>query len=148
MSITKKIREAQKTQTSGRKFQRKSVDYTPAEWGGQDPIDILTTIAIITRAGGAIRFGYTADGGAYAIGVYGDGEKPYTEYVRPSEDLKAVLSDLRAAFDDGETTVIESERTAGSKSAPTAAQKLARALEEDRAEDSAARRNKGTKNDK
>lgn len=148
MSITKKIRESQKTQTSGRKFQRKSVEYTPAEWGAQNAVEILTTIAIITRAGGAIRFGYTADGGAYAIGVYGDGEKPYTEYVRPSEDLEAVLADLRAAFDDDETTTIESERTAGLKSAPTAAQKLTRALEEDRAEEESTRRNKGARNDK
>jgi hypothetical protein len=52
----------------------------------------------VALAGGALRLGYTADGGAYAIGVYGDGPEAYTEYIRPSENLDKVLSELEQTF--------------------------------------------------
>jgi hypothetical protein len=45
----------------------------------------------VTDAGCAVRFGTTRDGGALAVGYLGDGE-PYTEYIRPSEDLDAYLA--------------------------------------------------------
>ena len=40
--------------------------------------------------GGAIRFGYTRDGGAYAVGLYYGGET-CTEYIRPGEDVEQAL---------------------------------------------------------
>lgn len=135
MSITKRLREQTKVQTKDRKFNRNAQKDQTANWGMVDPIVIQTTIEVVTRGGGALRFGYTADGGAYALGVYGDGEKPYTEYIRPSEDVEAVLKELQIAFEDDAPSTIESERTAGRKSAPTAAQKLSKALEEDRKAD-------------
>lgn len=58
-------------------------------------VDTIQTVAI---AGGALRFGYTRDGGAFAIGVYGDGE-PYTVYCTPSEDVDSVLRSIRDGFD-------------------------------------------------
>jgi hypothetical protein len=58
------------------------------------PADLLQqAIATITGAQGAIRFGYTRDGGAYAVGILGDGE-PYTEYLRPSDDVVAYFEGL------------------------------------------------------
>jgi len=66
---------------------------TVADWTSAESQLVVAAIAAISLAGGAIRFGYTRDGGAYAIGILGDGE-PYTEYVRPSEDINAYLAAL------------------------------------------------------
>jgi hypothetical protein len=52
------------------------------------------------RAGGAIRIGVTRDQGAWAIGVYGDGPQPYTEYVKPTESLTEYLTDLGSFFEE------------------------------------------------
>jgi len=85
-----------------RRFTRGTVGTGRADWATVDMAQIQETIAKVSATGGAVRFGYTADGGAYAIGVYGDGPTPYTEYVRPGEDIDAFLADLGAAFDGGD----------------------------------------------
>ena len=68
-----------------------------ANWGAVNAELLVHTLAIVAHTGGALRLGYTRDGGAYAIGVYGDGE-PYTEYVRPSEDIDRYLAELAVDF--------------------------------------------------
>jgi len=68
-----------------------------ADWGTVDAVLLRDSVATISLRGGAVRLGYTRDGGAYAIGVYGLGE-PYTEYVRPSEDVEGYLRELAEAF--------------------------------------------------
>jgi len=65
----------------------------PADWSLANVEVLVRALCAVTSQGGALRFGYTSDGGAYAIGVYGDGD-PYTEYVRPSEDIDAFLEEL------------------------------------------------------
>lgn len=70
-----------------------------ADYGECDPNLLAGAVVAISRHGGAIRFGYTRDGGAYAIGILGDGE-PYTEYVRPNEDIEEYLRQLIAAWQD------------------------------------------------
>lgn len=72
---------------------KREVDASKADWGGADPAKVLDVIQIISSKGGAIRFGYTRDGGAYAIGLYMGGQGD-TIYVRPSEDIDRYLSDL------------------------------------------------------
>lgn len=62
-----------------------------ADWTSANFDLIAGCIGRITKQGGAIRFGYTSDGGAYAVGIYGDGGAPYTDYVRPHEDIDAYL---------------------------------------------------------
>lgn len=79
-----------------------------ADWSQVDETLIRDAIVAASMAGGAIRFGLTSDGGAYAIGVYGDGDKPYTEYVRPNDDIEGTLRELEAAFLD-----IHAEQTRG-----------------------------------
>lgn len=71
-----------------------------AEWGDADPKKVLAAISAIAGNGFAVRFGYTRDGGAYAIGVVGDGE-PFTEYVRPNEDIDLYLDGLIIDYRDG-----------------------------------------------
>lgn len=55
-----------------------------ADWGGQDADTIRRLISAVTKVNGAVRFGYSRDGGAYSIGIYGDG-KPFTEF-HPEDD--------------------------------------------------------------
>lgn len=71
----------------------------------------ITTAATV---GGALRFGYTSDGGAYAIGIYGDG-KPYTEYVSPHQDIDITLNliiELFEAIADDLATAKKGKKTA------------------------------------
>lgn len=123
MSVTKKLREQSKKQTSGRKFRRESEEENGANWATVDAMSVLECISKVAAGGGAIRFGYTVDGGAYALGIYGDGAKPYTEYVRPSEDIERILAELGAVFDGDDPDNEGTERTATKKLSPTATQK-------------------------
>lgn len=70
-----------------------------ADWTGVDANVIRDAIAAVSYRGGALRFGYTRDGGAYALGVYGDG-KPYTIFIPPREDVEDYLRDLVTVFED------------------------------------------------
>ena len=69
---------------------------------GMEDIDLqglAFCLQAILNAGGALRIGRTRDGGAWAFGIYGDGPQPYTEYVRPSEDVNLYLANLRQFFE-------------------------------------------------
>lgn len=67
-----------------------------ADWASVDPSLMLYAVAAVAARGGAVRFGYTRDGGAYAVGVYDNGDNE-TDYIRPSEDINGYL---RALGDD------------------------------------------------
>jgi len=73
----------------GRKF--------TADWQAADGELVVKAIAAATSTGGAIRFGYTRDGGAYAVGILGDGE-PYTLYCGSGDDLTTTLEEICSAF--------------------------------------------------
>lgn len=64
-----------------------------ADWNDADAQRLKDAVVAVASAGCAIRFGYTRDRGAFAIGVVGDGD-PYTEYVRPSENIDLYLVGL------------------------------------------------------
>lgn len=70
-----------------------------ADWRAVTPGILLELLATASSRGGALRLGYTRDGGAYAIGVY-FGDEYWTDYVRPSEDIDTYLDDLRISFQD------------------------------------------------
>ena len=69
-----------------------------ADWNTVNSQLLQGAIASVAGGGGAIRFGYTRDGGAYSIGILGDGD-PYTEYLRPSDDVPAYFEQLIADWD-------------------------------------------------
>lgn len=92
------VMKSQRPETNKRKLRRSSNGREGiADWASADAELLRRAIETVARTGGALRFGYTRDGGAYSIGVYGDGD-PYTEYIRPSEDLNAFLSDICESF--------------------------------------------------
>lgn len=71
-----------------------------ADWESVDGVLLAKLVATLALDNGAVRFGYTRDGGAYAIGIYGDGE-PYTVYVSPKEDLNEWIKDTIEDFRTG-----------------------------------------------
>lgn len=80
-----------------RRFQRGGTG--KANWETVDRDLLVAAIVAAADSGGALRFGYSRDGGAYAVGIYGDGE-PYTEFVRPSESMSDFLRELETLFLD------------------------------------------------
>lgn len=89
MSLTSGNRE---TKPSAKRV--KPIGRESADWSSVDPEAIRTAISALGSIGGAIRYGYTRDGGAYAIGIYGLETLPYTEYLRPGDDIQAYLYQL------------------------------------------------------
>lgn len=71
----------------------------PADWREASPDKIAAVVCLITRAGLAIQFGTTSDGGAYSLRIVG-GKEPVAEYVRPSEDIDLHLDGLIQDFSD------------------------------------------------
>lgn len=51
----------------------------------------------VTAKQGALRVGLSRDGGALAIGIYGDGD-PYTEYIDSPDDTAEYFSGLAEYF--------------------------------------------------
>lgn len=92
-----------------RRFRGKS--QSSADWTGVDAAIVCRAIASVARTGGALRFGYSRDGGVFAIGVLGDGE-PYTLWERDAEQVNITLKELSEHFDDME---IEPEPSAKAK---------------------------------
>lgn len=56
--------------------------------------------AVLMEQDGALRIGFTRDGGALALGVY-QGEDYATEYVRPAEEFGKAIEEIAAAWIDG-----------------------------------------------
>lgn len=84
-------RKAAETRKTDRIGSRRSSG--TADWSGVDGPKLLQAVAAIAVTGGAIRLGYTRDGGAYALGIYGDGD-PYTVYATPDEGVEGILDDI------------------------------------------------------
>ena len=70
-----------------------------ADWSNADASKIQKAISAAGIKHGAMRFGYSRDGGAYAIGVYA-GNDYFTDYVRPNEDIDAYLDRITEAFEE------------------------------------------------
>ena len=64
-----------------------------ADWAEVNASAMRDLAAALSMRGGAVRYGYTRDGGAYAIGIYMGGEHE-TLYVRPGEDIDSYLASL------------------------------------------------------
>lgn len=68
-----------------------------ADWSSVDGRYIAAAAAALGTVGGAIRLGYTRDGGAYAIGVY-LGKDSHTDYLKPGESVEDYLRALVENF--------------------------------------------------
>jgi len=86
-------------QATHRRRNRGKVD--SADWKEATPDKLAKAIIAVTSHGFAIRFGYTRDGGAFAVGILGDGE-PFTEFIRPTEDVDLFLDGVSEDYADTE----------------------------------------------
>lgn len=74
-----------------------SASNSTADWAEANPEKVRELILAATSRGGAVRFGYTRDGGAYALGLYYGGQAE-TKYCRPVEDLDAFLDEWTEVY--------------------------------------------------
>jgi hypothetical protein len=95
--MPKKMDKKEDTRISMHKHQVSRGGVTEADWKECLPDILSGAVAAVGAGGGALRLGYTSDGGAYAIGIYGDGD-PYTEYVRPNEDITEYMRMLMESW--------------------------------------------------
>jgi hypothetical protein len=70
-----------------------------ADWAEVNPALLARLIVAVTSRGGAVRFGYTRDGGAYSIGLY-YGAENNTQYVRPGQDLEGEIERYVQTYED------------------------------------------------
>jgi hypothetical protein len=82
-------------QTESRRRFRGNSD--PADWTTASAEAVKRVVCAVTQHGFAVRFGYTRDGGAFAVGVVGDGD-PYTEFIRPTEEIDLFLDALATDY--------------------------------------------------
>lgn len=74
-------------------------DQEISDWESADEKILKRCICAAGAAGGAIRFGYTRDGGAYSIGVYvGDDRETY--YGRPYDDIDSLLTQIAEGLEE------------------------------------------------
>lgn len=78
-------------------FKDKQKSDVAADWTAVDGRWLSTAAAAIGLLGGAIRFGYTRDGGAYAIGLY-VGDEHHTQYLKPDENVEEFLKSVIEQF--------------------------------------------------
>jgi hypothetical protein len=68
-----------------------------ADWNNADCQLVLALVCIVSSNGGAVRYGYTRDGGAYSIGMYlEDDSKTY--YCNEKDGINETLSELIEYF--------------------------------------------------
>lgn len=60
--------------------------------------EFIRALTAVTNKSGALRIGLTRDGGALAVGIYGDNE-PYTEYVDDAAAVGEYFNGLADYFD-------------------------------------------------
>lgn len=81
-------------------FRRKLGEGTGiTDWAGADHELLVRLVVTAADRGGAVRFGYTRDGGAYALGLY-FGTETATKYCRPQEDLDDFLRQWLEFFEE------------------------------------------------
>ena len=88
--IEKESDRKQRAATRKGAYATKGTPGIVADWTGVDSTLVTRLAAAIGRDGGAVRLGYTRDGGAYAIGLY-NGDDRQTVYVSPNDDIDGEL---------------------------------------------------------
>lgn len=56
------------------------------DWGSIAGKVVIDLVQVVASAGGAVRLGYTRDGGAYSVGIYLDDDRE-TFYFKPGSDI-------------------------------------------------------------
>lgn len=99
MSAVKKLIDNRRGTAKTRRYMAKGSATVDLSWGELPAEDLKELIHYAAKAGGAIRFGMTSDGGALALGVYGDGDTPYTLYANSAEGMAEHIRGLCDVFE-------------------------------------------------
>lgn len=67
------------------------------DWGRIEDRLLWTVIQRVTPDDGAIMFGYSRDGGAYSVRIYGAGD-PYTSYFHSDAEITEFLIQLAEEY--------------------------------------------------
>lgn len=105
-------RSKQKEARSRRKGAGVQADLRSVDLAG-----LAALLIVAAEGGGAVRVGYTRDGGALALGCYA-GEDYATEYVKPSEDFLAAVMEIVEAWWPGQSenfAALHQQLTQGSR---------------------------------
>lgn len=70
------------------------------DWSSADSGALANAIVAVTRANCAIQFGRTRDGGSGVVRIVGDGDAPYNEFIRATEDVNFYLQGLADDFEN------------------------------------------------
>jgi len=89
----KKDDRAKEREQAKKRRERFTGNGNGADWSEADGELLRKAVAAIAKNDGAVRLGYSRDGGAYSVGIYGDGD-PFTEYVPCTEDINTYLREL------------------------------------------------------
>lgn len=71
-----------------------------ASYVEHDAEKVLGIVETLCQMGAAVRFGKSRDGGALAVGIYGDEDTPYTDFLRPGDSLVDYLDSVRESMLD------------------------------------------------
>lgn len=99
MSIIKRIKEESARRRPVRRYGVNTSPTGSMRWTLVNSASLLELVDLATAVGGAIRLGLSRDGGALAMGVYGDGPEPYTLYSATTEGMEDHISALGAVFE-------------------------------------------------
>lgn len=100
MSTIKRSMEEAKSKKNPptRRYQPEGTGEQRITYGNVDMAYLIELMVAVERVGGAIRLGTTRDGGAFAIGVYGDGPDVYNVYANNVEKLHEHFENLAEVF--------------------------------------------------
>lgn len=99
MSVSKKLIDDRRKAARTRQYRAPGAKMATLSWKDVKPENLVDLIAAAADAGGAVRFGTTSDGGALALGVYGDGDDPYTVYASSAEGMDEHIFGLQTVFE-------------------------------------------------
>lgn len=97
MGQEEKRKQAKRDATKARGFRRAGGGGVAPDWRHVDAEVLKWALHIVGACDGALRLGYSRDGGMFATGVYGDGE-PYTDYTRTAQETTDYLTELGDYF--------------------------------------------------
>lgn len=94
-----KVKAENRKAESRRRRQAVSRTGSHADWSEVDGALLAKMVQAVARTGGALRLGFTRDGGAYAVGFY-DGDDKHTEYISPNDDVNEFMRGVIEDYED------------------------------------------------
>lgn len=99
MGSQQRLQEQSKKKKSARRYQATPVNVEGVTWAAVNQGTLLECVLRACEAQGALRIGMSRDGGALALGVYGDGDEAYTLYAGDADTMNDHLAALTDVFE-------------------------------------------------